>query len=515
MKLVTSKEIRALEAQAMTQCKIPGVVLMENAGLAVLAAGQELVGDYRGKRVVVLAGTGNNGGDGLVVARHIANRGGEAEVFLLGTPDASRSDARTNYDILVAMGVSIQELSWDVLASLATLLRTAHLIVDALYGTGFAGQITDLAAAVVHCVNGAGRPVLAVDVPSGLIADTGEVLGPCVQASMTVTFGLPKLGLYLEPGARYAGTVRLADISLPQHLVAAGHFCHTLITKEWCQGLLPARSPDSHKGTFGRVLAVGGSLGMTGAVCLTAEAALRSGAGLVEAALPKTLESTVAARTREIITHALHDSDAGHIGPASAEEFVALASRASVVVVGMGLGRHTETLAWLRQVLPEVRVPLILDADALTGLAGHTALLTGHRGSIVVTPHPGEMSRLTGLAVNEIQRRRVDVAKHYAAQWQCTVVLKGARTIVADPGGEIYLNQSGNPGMATAGMGDVLAGVIAALVAHQLAPSLAAALGVYAHGTAGDTAARAKGFMGLTSSDVLAALPEIWRDLGR
>lgn len=515
MKLVTAKEIRALEMQAMTQYKIPGVVLMENAGIAVVAAGQEMLGDYRGKRAIILAGIGNNGGDGFVAARHIVNRGGEALVFLLGTPDALRSDARTNYDILTAIGTSILELGEDTLPLLAAELKDAHLIVDALYGTGFAGQITGLAAPVVRLVNDSGRPVLAVDVPSGLLADTGEVLGPCVQATMTVTFGLPKLGLYLEPGARYAGAVRLADISLPQHLVAASRFRHNLITAEWCQGLLPARSPDSHKGTFGRVLTVGGSTGMTGALCLAAEAALRSGAGLVEAALPKSLEKTVAGKKSEIVTYALEDSDTGYINTGATEEFLALASRASVVALGMGLGRRPETISWLHQVLPEVRVPLILDADALSGLAGHTALLTGHRGAIVITPHPGEMSRLTGLAVDEVQRRRVDVAKHYAMEWQCTVVLKGARTVVADPGGEIYLNQSGNPGMATAGMGDVLAGVIAALIAHRLSPSLAAALGVYAHGTAGDAAARAKGFMGLTASDVVAALPQVWRDLGR
>ncbi|MBT9134009.1 MAG: Bifunctional NAD(P)H-hydrate repair enzyme Nnr [Firmicutes bacterium] len=515
MKLVTAKEIRALEAQAMTQCGIPSVVLMENAGLAVVAAGQELVGDYHGKRVVVLAGSGNNGGDGFVVARHVANRGGETRVFLVGTPEAMQSDTRINYDILMHMGVPVQKMGEDLLSLLATELGTANLIVDALYGTGFAGQITGLAQDVVHFMNAAGQPILAVDVPSGLIADTGEVLGPCVQATTTVTFGLPKIGLYLEPGARYAGTIRVADISLPRSVVAASRFRHNLITREWCQGLLPARSPDSHKGTFGRVLAVGGSPGMTGAVSLAAEAALRSGAGLVAAALPRTLQHIVAGKTSEVITHGLADVDGGHMGTAAAEEFVALAGRASVVALGMGLGRHEETFAWLRQVLPDMRAPLILDADALTGLAGHTALLTQHRGEIVVTPHPGEMSRLTGLSVDEIQRQRVDVARRYAVEWQCTVVLKGARTVVADPGGEIYLNQSGNPGMATAGMGDVLAGVISALMAHGLTPSLAAALGVYAHGTAGDAAARAKGFMGLTASDVLASLPEVWRELGR
>ena len=515
MKLVTAKEVRALEAQAMTQCKIPGIVLMENAGLAVVVAGQELVGDYRGKRVVVLAGTGNNGGDGLVVARHVANRGGEARVYLLGMKEAMQSDARTNYDILTHMGVPMQNISEDGLAVLAAELATAELIVDALFGTGFVGQITGLAQDVVHFVNGAGRPVLAVDVPSGLIADTGEVLGPCVKANATVTFGLPKLGLYLDPGARYAGTVKVADISLPYNIVAASRFRHNLITQAWCQGLLPARSPDSHKGTFGRVLAVGGSTGMSGAVCLAAQAALRSGAGLVAVALPKTLQHIAAQQSSEIITHGLEDVDGGHISTAAAEETVALAARASVVVLGMGLGRHEETLAWLRQVLPEIRVPLILDADALSGLAGHTALLAQHRGPIVVTPHPGEMARLSGLSVDEIQRRRVDVARHYAVEWKCTVVLKGARTVVADPGGEVYLNQSGNPGMATAGMGDVLAGVISALIAHRLNPSLAAALGVYAHGTAGDMAAQAKGFMGLTASDVVAQLPDVWRDLGR
>ncbi len=515
MKLVTAKEMRALEAQAMTQCGIPGIVLMENAGLAVVAAGEALIGDYRGKRVIVLAGSGNNGGDGFVVARHVINRGGEAKVFLLGAPAAMPSDTRTNYDILTQMGVPMQQVSADTLTLLAAELGTTHLIVDALYGTSFTGQISGLAEDVVHFINSAGRPVLAVDVPSGMVADTGAVLGPCVQATTTVTFGLPKIGLYLEPGARYAGTIKVADISLPRNIIAASRFRHNLITQEWCQGLLPARSPDSHKGTFGRVLAVGGSPGMTGAVSLAADAALRSGAGLVAVALPRTLQPIVAGQTSEVITHGLADVDGGYVGAAAAEEFVALAERASVVVLGMGLGRHAETVNWLHKVLLDIRVPLILDADALSGLTGHTALLTQHRGPIVVTPHPGEMARLTGLSVDEIQRQRIDVARRYAVEWQCTVVLKGAHTVVADPGGEIYLNQSGNPGMATAGMGDVLAGVISALIAHRLTPALAAALGVYAHGTAGDAAARDKGLMGLTASDVLAALPTVWRGLGR
>lgn len=514
MKLVATKEMRELEAQAIAQYGMPSIVLMENAGLAVVAAGQELLGGYRGKRVVVIAGTGNNGGDGFVVARHVANQGGEVRVFLLGTPEALRSDARINYEILMHMGLMVEQINADELGLLATLLQSAHLIVDALYGTGFVGQLTGLAQNVVHLVNSAGQPILAVDVPTGMIADTGEVFGPCVQATWTVTLGLPKIGLYLEPGARYAGVVSVADISLPHNLVATSRFRHNLITQAWCRGLLPARSPDSHKGTFGRVLVVGGSTGMTGAVCLAAEAALRSGAGLVGVALPKTLQHIVAGKTSEIITHGLADAE-GHIGASAAEEFIGLAERASVVALGMGLGQHRETLEWLRMILPEVRVPLILDADALSGLAGHTGLLTQHRGPIVVTPHPGEMARLTGLSVEEVQRQRVEVAKRYAAEWQSTVVLKGARTVVADPGGEIYINQSGNPGMATAGMGDVLAGVVAALIAHRLTPSLAAALGVYAHGTAGDAAARAKGFMGLTASDVVDLLPNVWCELGR
>ncbi|MEW6663149.1 MAG: NAD(P)H-hydrate dehydratase [Bacillota bacterium] len=514
MKLVTAEEMQGLDQKAITMFGIPGIVLMENAGLQVMAAIQELLVSLEGKRILIFAGKGNNGGDGFVIARHLANRGAEPKVFLLGRPEEIKGDAAANLHILNKMEIKIHPLLAEKdLQRVDIALLHADLLVDAIYGTGFKGSILGIAGEAIRLINSAKKPIVAVDVPSGLETDTGRVLGPCVKATCTVSFGLPKLGLFLDPGARYTGTVKVADISLPHKLIAQSQFKHNLITRDWCQGLLPSRDTGGHKGTFGKVLVVGGSTGMTGAVYLAAEAALRSGAGLVTAAVPASLYPILETKTTEVITCPLPDVDGGYLSEGAVEPVLHLAEKASVVVLGMGLGQHSQSVRWLHRVLPALNRPVVLDADGLNGLIGNTKLLPQMAGPVVVTPHPGEMSRLVGVPVSLVQDNRLKIARQAAAEWKATVVLKGAGTVVANPEGEVYLNTNGNPGMATGGTGDVLAGIIAGLIAQGLEPGYAAGVGVYAHGAAGDEAARVKGQMGLIAGDVLNALPEVWRGL--
>jgi NAD(P)H-hydrate epimerase len=514
MKLVTAEEIKGLDQKAMTLFGIPGMVLMENAGLQGITAIQEILLRLEGKRILIFAGKGNNGGDGFVIARHLTNKGAEVKVFLLGRPEEIKGDAAQNLHILNKMEIKIYPLVTEKdLQRVDIALHYANLLVDAIYGTGFKGSALGVTGEAIRRINSAKKPVVAVDIPSGLEADTGRVLGPCVKATCTVTFGLPKLGLFLDPGARYAGTVKVADISLPHRLMDYSQLKHNLITRNWCQGLLPSRDVAGHKGTYGRVLVAGGSMGMTGAVSLAAKAALRSGAGLVTALVPASLEKILAAKTTEVMTYPLPDVDGGYLSQEAVEPFLQAAEKASVIVLGMGLGDHRETIRWLHQVLPAIKAPVVLDADGLNGLVGHTNLLSRMTGPVVVTPHPGEMSRLVGISAPRVQDNRIKIARQAAAEWKAIVVLKGAGTIVANPEGEVYINTSGNPGMATGGTGDVLAGIIAGLIAQGLEPVQAAGVGVYAHGAAGDEAAQAKGQMGLIAGDVLDALPEVWRGL--
>ncbi|KKM08641.1 carbohydrate kinase [Clostridiales bacterium PH28_bin88] len=515
MKLVTAEEMRELDQLASSQYGIPGIVLMENAGLRVLDAVLEILeGEVAGKRVLVFAGKGNNGGDGFVVARHLANKRAEVKVFLLGRPEDVRGDARVNLDILEQMGVKIYPLQAEKdLQRVDIALLHADVLVDAIYGTGFKGAAMGTIAQVIRQINSAHRPLVAVDLPSGLEANTGKVYGPCVQATRTVTFGLPKLGLYLEPGARYAGDVTVADISLPARLVSGRPLKRELLTPSWCSAQLPRREPSAHKGSFGRVLVVGGSEGMTGAVTLSAQAALRSGAGLVTAAVPRSLHPVLETKTTEVMTSPLPETDARSFSMEAVAPVLELARDATVVALGMGIGRHPATVEWVRRLLPQLKVPVVIDADGLNALAGATGLFPSLGVPVVITPHPGEMARLLDVAAARVQEDRLKGAEQAAKDWGVTVVLKGAKTVVASPGGETFLNPTGNPGMATGGSGDVLTGVIAGLMAQGLAAPVAAAVGVFVHGAAGDLAARSKGHRGLIAGDILEMLPTIWRDL--
>ncbi|OPY58015.1 MAG: Bifunctional NAD(P)H-hydrate repair enzyme Nnr [Pelotomaculum sp. PtaU1.Bin035] len=514
MRVVTAEEMKRLDQAAIKEYGVPGLVLMENAGRQVVEVIGDVLGIVRGKVVTVFIGKGNNGGDGLVIARHLLNMGAEVKVLALAGVEEITGDAAVNLEIWRKMGQKIYSLHHgDGINIVRLILMNSELIVDAIYGTGFRGKMEEKVGRIVEVLNGSGKPIIAVDIPSGLEANTGRVNEPCIQAAHTVTFALPKLGLILEPGADYAGELHVADISIPSVLLEKEAPQRYLITEELVRDWLPPRPSAAHKGDFGRVLVVAGSRGMTGAASLVGEAALRSGSGLITVAVPETLHDILEAKLTEVMTVPLPDTGNGNLSLGARQRILSLLEGVNVLALGPGLSTEPEVATMVRELLPLVRVPCVLDADGLNALAGNVEILRKIQTPVVITPHPGEMARLMGVTTREIQEDRLSVASKAAASWNVVALLKGARTVVAAPGGAIYINPTGNPGMATAGSGDVLTGIVASLISQGLDPALAASAGAYIHGMAGDMGAREKGMIGLTAGDIITYLPAAIREI--
>ncbi len=505
MYLPTSDEMAALDRRAADEFGVPTLLLMEAAGRSVAEAAVQMV-RTDGARVVIVAGKGNNGGDGLVASRLLLAAGRRVSVLLLARDADVTGDAAANLLAARRAGVDIANLDSTAVPGLRGWLGGADLIVDALFGTGFKGQVVGLAAKVVDAVNNAGRPVLAVDIPSGVNGDTGAVEGPAVRAAVTVTMGLPKIGLLMPPGATHTGRIWVADVGHPRRLIDSARVKTALATRVSMNAAIPPRRLDGHKGDFGRVLIVAGSVGHTGAAVLAVLGALRAGAGLVTVGVPAAAYPIVGPAVIEGMPVPLADLD-GALAPEAADQIRELIDVADVVACGPGLSGLPGPQAVVRRLIAECPRPLVLDADALNIMAGFGADLPKARSPLILTPHPGEMARLLQAKTDEVQRHRLQVARVAAERFQAVVVLKGARTIVAEPGGDAVVIPTGNPGMATGGMGDVLTGVIAALIGQGLTPFVAAWGGAYLHGLAGDLAARARGPAGILAREVADALP--------
>lgn len=503
---VTAAEMKAIESRAAEVYGFPYRVMMENAGRRVAETTAQVSGDPSGKRIVIFAGRGNNGGDGFVAGRHLMNQGARVCVILVAG-DPTGVDAILYLEILERMGAEIvpvlTERDWD---RVHMELHLADVLIDAMVGTGFQGELSGTVRTGCELLNRAGKPVIAVDIPSGVRADTGEIAGGAVQATRTVTFGTVKLGHLLYPGRSYAGEVIVDDIGIPAAVLAETGIRHTVLERTAVRKWIGTRAPDAHKGTAGSVLVIGGSRGMIGAPAMVAEGALRSGGGRVTVAVPASQQPIVAGMVREMMTIAAPEGQAGCLGLAALEELLVQARRMQVVAIGPGLGRQPETMELVRELVRRLEIPIILDADGLYAFSGQTQLLQEAGSLLVLTPHPGEMGVLTGLPAELINRQRTTIAGQYAQEWGHVVVLKGAPTIVALPDGEGAINSTGNAGMATAGMGDVLTGIIAGLIAQGLPCQFAAQAGVYLHGLAGDLAA-AGGQRGLMARDVLHRIP--------
>ncbi|GBC99740.1 Bifunctional NAD(P)H-hydrate repair enzyme Nnr [bacterium HR17] len=511
--LVTAAESRQLD-QLAEQSGLPSLVLMENAALRLAEVVQQHFELDPPKRIVVVCGKGNNGGDGLALARHLHNIGFQVRVFLLAAPNDLKGDAAVNYRAAVQFGVPVQPVTTATeLTRLAEPLCRADLVVDALLGTGITGEVRGLYADAIPLINEHAPRVLAVDIPSGINSDTGEVCGVAVAAHATVAMGAVKLGLVLFPGAEHAGDLFVGSLGVPPTLLSRLGVRRFVTTHALVTRAMPPRHPNTHKGDYGRVLVIGGAPGMTGAALMAGKAALRAGAGLVQVALPKSLNLAAETATLEVMSLPLPETESGTIAP---DALAALAPRlawADVIAVGCGIARHEQTQTFVRQLIAQTDKPLVIDADGLVALAGQTALLRRRNGVTVLTPHPGEMAALLQTTTETVQRDRVGIAVHAARECNAIVVLKGARTITAAPDGTLFVNPTGNAGMATGGCGDVLTGIIAAFLAQRLrrpvpislAETVAAA--VFVHGLAGDIASWDKGETALIAGDLLHHLP--------
>lgn len=487
MKLAFAEQMRALDNKAQTEFGLPGDLLMERAAWAGVQAVRAVLGSMAGKRVTVCCGKGNNGGDGLALARQLQAEGAEVAVLLAFPPQVHQGLARINLERAEKFGVPI--LTWNDEAN--TYLEWAELIVDALLGTGTRGAPQDPVQGLINAINNQVKPVVALDLPSGIDADTGAVSGVAVRATRTVSFGLAQPGLYSYPGATFAGEVVVDGIGFPRALLEDSALRVEALSDVLAKTMVPARTATAHKGTTGHLLVIGGALGMTGAPVLTALAALRSGCGLVTVGLRE--PGLLPEKPLEVMTV---------VWP----EVLARPGRYKAMVFGPGLSTADDGRDLLWHLLRTAQCPLIIDADGLNLLGENPEFLAELAQPAVLTPHPGEMARLTGLSIEAIQQDRIGVATRYAGQWRATVVLKGARTIIAMPDGRIYINLTGNPGMATAGMGDALAGVIGGLTVQGMPAGDAAVLGAYLHGLAGDLVCHKQGPVGMMASDLLGEL---------
>ncbi len=499
--------MQQLDRWTIDEFHIPAGTLMENAGRRVVEEIERSWGPVKEKTVVIAAGKGNNGGDGLVVARLLKERSARVSVFLLTPPDALGGDARTRLERFQKISGRVSILKDETLSDLERELSQSDLVVDALFGTGLSSPIEGLAARVIAAINASGKPVVAVDLPSGIHTDTGRVMGIAVKAAVTVTFALPKRGLLLYPGSDYTGRLTIADIGIPQDLVRRLPAAVEWITPAEVADSLKRRPTNAHKGSFGHVLVIAGSGGKGGAAVMASLSALRIGAGLVTLALPAGLEGTLPDRPLEIMTLPLPQTGDRSVGKAALEPLIKFSQDKTVAAIGPGLSTHPETAEVVRGLITQLAIPMVIDADGLNNLVGHLDLLSRARAPIVLTPHPGEMARLVGTTTAEVQADRMGVAADFVRRHPVTLVLKGARTIIVSQSGAITINSTGNPGMATAGTGDVLTGMIAGLIAQGHAPDRAACLGVYLHGLAGDVAAAEIGAVGLLAGDLIHRIP--------
>lgn len=520
MKTVSSARMREIEKQAIAEHEVSSEVLMDRAGMSVAFTAQYFLrlSGYDDVVIHVFAGRGNNGGDAFAAARYLRERDFDVEVWLACEASALSGDALTHFTRMKSTGVAVHELptkaDWD--DAEANCLDVNGLVIDGLLGTGVSGPVRGPVAAAIRMVNSLGRrnPVISIDVPSGLNADTGRPEGAAVAADVTVTMGLPKTGLLLPCATDYTGSIEVADIGLPEELVSRVQSDTELITFDDLRGLIPRRPRASHKGSFGHVLVLAGSRQYSGAAALTAAAATRSGAGLVTALVPQEAAAAVASVAPEaIVRYSVSTPQPGTLSPDDIESAGLNLDDFTAIVVGPGLTTGGSVPQLVAHVVSRSRVPVVIDADALNVCAERGQILSSASAPLVLTPHPGEMARLLACTVAQVQDDRFGAVRRAAGKIGQVVVLKGAGTIVTAPDAPLHVNATGNPGMAKGGMGDVLAGLTAGLLAQGLAPLDAARLAVFVHGRSGDAAAWRTSQAGITASDLIDEIPGTFREI--
>ena len=534
MKILTAQQMREIDRRTVEQCGVSYATLMETAGARVVEAIIEKYGPVENKSFGVFCGKGNNGGDGAVVARLLFMRGARVRVFLFGGIEDTKGEARANFEIVRRLAEPIigfrsgkiffQEIKAE---SEAGFVYMPDFVIDALLGTGLTRQAEGLYARAIETLNSRNKnfrphaPVIAIDIPSGISSDSATIIGPHVLADLTVSFTAPKIGNALPPASQANGDLVVATIGTPDWLIEeeAGtnlHLVEEKLIADWLR--VSRRQADAHKGSVGDVLLIAGSRGKTGAAALSSETVLRAGAGLVTVATARSAQSLLVTQARtEVMTEALEETHDGAISSAALDRALQLAQHRTVIAVGPGLSSSDESTRNFARVMVEKRTaPMVIDADGLNALAPWPGDLKGsNQAPIIVTPHPGEMARLTGKTNAEVVADRINVAQEFATKHHIITVLKGSRTIIASPGGEVYVNPTGNAGMATAGSGDVLTGLVAGLLAQRPSePFEATIAAVYLHGLAGDLAANRLGMRPLIASDIIANLSEAILQVG-
>ncbi len=502
-KVCLAQEMRNIDRIAIDSYQIPGIVLMENAALACVDA---LKKDFplRDNSFCVVCGKGNNGGDGLAIARHLYNAGANVKIILVSGSEYS-GDAKINYEIVDSMDIPLEEVT-DINDFTHTIVNSS-VIIDAIFGTGIKGEITGFLHDIIKAINESNKYVLSVDVPSGINSDTGEVLTVAVNATRTVTFGAYKRGMFLYPAADFTGDITVAPISIPQSIIDAQGIDINVTDKEFVKSVIKERKNNSHKSDYGKLLIIAGSKGMSGAAYLSAEAALKSGAGLVTIACPECINNVLESKTTEVMTMPLDDID-GCISYSSISKLLKKVSEADAVLIGPGLGRGRDVFEIVKEVLRRSTAPVIVDADALYAVSKNMEILKECTCELVFTPHAMEMSRLTGIDVKEIESDRINISKEFSDETGVVLLLKGHHTLVTSPSLKQYINNTGNAGMASAGSGDVLAGIISALIVRGTECTQAAVAGAYIHGLAGDISKAKYGTEYMSATNIIESLSD-------
>jgi hydroxyethylthiazole kinase-like uncharacterized protein yjeF len=517
MKVVTADQMKTLDRRTIHERGVPGIDLMENAGKGATEVILRRFPNLPRKRVAIIAGKGNNGGDAFVIARHLINRDLEVNIFLLAENKAVKGDAKTNLDILTKDGIEVRELvTLREFESIRDDLLSHDLFIEGILGTGLASEVKGYYREVISTLNATGKPIVAIDIPSGLDATSGKPLGTCIKAAFTPTFGLPKVGQLIHPGVEFVGELEVIDIGIPGDLIEEEDIRSHLIQYEDIQGLLAVpRHADTHKGDYGHLLVLAGSVGKTGAAALACKAAMRVGAGLVTLGIPRSLNEIMEVKLTETMTMPLPETKSRTLGLDAFREIMEISQGIQALVIGPGISTTDETAQLVRKLVKSLPFPLVIDADGLTALSVEPEILKDIESPIILTPHPGEMARLTGLSSKAIQEDRIETSRNFAIEYGVYLVLKGSRTIIAQPDGNIHINPSGNPGMASGGTGDVLTGMIGGLVCQGLRPASAAIAATYIHGLAGDLVADERGEMALIATDLLEKIPHVLREMGK
>ena len=508
MILVTAGEMQEMDRRTIETGGISGIELMENAGRGAFRFLLDYFPEATQSNIGIIAGKGNNGGDGFVIARYLSEKGIQVTVYLLADRSTLRGDAAANYKLLAPLGIPMVELPDEkTFSKYKDDMQHVDLWVDAILGTGLRSDVRGYYRDVIHFINSLQKPILAVDIPSGLNSDTGQPCGACIQARATATFAFAKTGHVLQPGAAFTGSLKIVDIGIPDGIAAEIGPRQYLLTSEKIQTYFHPRKPDTHKGKTGHLLVIAGSTGKTGAAAMTAMSAMRAGAGLVSLGVPQSINAILESRVLEAMTEPLPDIGQGKLGESAFDTIMQLAAGKQCLALGPGLGQAGKTRALVIRIIRESPIPMVIDADGLNNLAEDTKIVKNLDVPVILTPHPGEMARLTKTTAAAVQADRIKNAREFAIEFNVHVVLKGAATVIAHPDGSAFINPTGNPGMAAGGMGDVLTGMIAGLVTQGFSPASAAHAGVYLHGAAADTLAESIGPVGYLAGEVMDAIP--------